>query len=81
MSTRERSTSSFVSILCCNSVQRWPLARFASMQSSSISMNAAVMCLRYSNFSGFLMFVVRSFTRICSERYAAAVVSCPVVTP
>lgn len=64
MSTRERSTSSFVSILCCNSVRRWPLARFASMQSSSISMNAAVMCLRYSNFSGFLMFVVRSFTRI-----------------
>ena len=40
------------------------LARLASMQSSSISMNAAVMCLRYSNFSGFLIFAVRSLTRI-----------------
>ena len=32
----------------------------ASMQSSSISMKAFVMCLRYSNFSGRLIFWVRS---------------------
>ncbi len=64
VSTRERSTSSLVSILFWSSTRREPLARLASMQSSSISMNAAVMCLRYSNFSGFRMLWVRSLTRI-----------------
>ena len=64
MSTRVRSTSSFVSILFWSSSRRLPRERLASMQSSSISMKVFVMCLRYSNFSGRLIFWVRSATRI-----------------